>query len=339
MKKLLIFVAVMILPIMIEAQALRNIGEEFIERGFKLVGKEYIGSSDFIIRNAFKSDAAKNILKLYDDDVIERLAKLVADNPRMKELLTTNNSALKMYLMMGNTLASKNTNVVKYFSEIMNEVGEKGFKSKYKFHQSGDLLLIKGKNGKHIASIDDGIVTTKPWKGEKDLNPFLNQYKMIPNTTYKINGQSYKTLSDGRYKEISGTLTRLPKGIASRSTEMQGLSKKVKNGIPELQGGKVRTVQAGYPVYKDDGGHILARMFGGGSEMYNYLPMSKKLNRQGGQWAQMERKWQKALREGKKVDYKINPIYESGTKRPDKFHVTYEIDGKRVTELFDNNIF
>ena len=339
MKRLLIFLALLLLPITSEAQALRNIGEEIIEKGFKLIGKEYIGSSALIVKNAFKSDAAKKLLKLSDDEAIERLAKLVSDNPTMKKLLTTNDAALKMYLMMGNTSASKNPNIVKYFSEIMQDLGEQGFKNKYKFKRSGDLLLLKDKNGKHIASVEDGIINAKPWKGEKDLNPLLNEYKMIPNTTYKINGQSYKTTMDGRYTEISGTLTSRPTTPAARNTEMQGLSKKVKDGVPEMEGGKVRIGKAGYPVYKDDGGHILARTLGGGSEMYNYFPMSKKLNRQGGQWAQMERKWEKALSEGKKVDYKIKPIYESGSKRPDKFYVTYEIDGKRTTELFDNNIF
>ena len=131
----------------------------------------------------------------------------------------------------------------------------------------------------------------------------------------------------------------MPKDRAIRNVEAQGLSKKVKNAIPEVENGKVKMVAAGYPVYKDEGGHILANMFGGGSEMYNYLPMSKKLNRQGGKWAQMEKKWEKALRQGKKVEYKVKPIYEGSTNRPDKISVTYVIDGKRVTELFDNNLF
>ena len=339
MKRLFILIAVLFITLTTEAQALRNTGEEIIEKGFKIVGKEYIGSSELIVKKAFKSDAAKNVLKLSDDDVIDRLAKVISDNPKMKQLLTSNNSALKMFLMMGNTSASKNPNIVKYFSDIMGDMGEQSFKNKYKFFRSGDVLIMKAKNGRHMASFNESVVTCNPWKGKKDLNPFLNQYNMIPNTTYKVNGQLYKTLADGRYKEISGTFTRLPKEISVRSSEMQGLSKKVKNAIPEMENGKAKIGAAGYPAYKDDGGHLVASMFGGGSEMYNYVPMSKKLNRQGGPWAQMERKWERALREGKKVDYKIKPIYESGSKRPDKFHVTYEIDGKRVTELFDNNIF
>lgn len=339
MKKILLLFIAMIISGQSEAQALKNLGEEIVVKTLKIVGKESLESSDVIIKRVFKGDLATTILKKYDDDVIKRLAKVISENPRMKELLTTNSSALKMWVMMGNTTAGKNISVVKYFSEILDNVGEQGFKNKYLFQESGDVLLIKGKNGRHVASIDDNIISTSPWKGNKDLNPFLNEHKMIPNSTYKINGQSYKSLDNGNYKEISGTLSYLPKNKPSRSIETQGLSKKIKDGIPETKNGEIVRVKAGYPDYKDDGGHWLANMFGGGSEMYNYIPMSKKLNRQGGSWAKMEKTWEKALKEGKKVDYKIKPIYEGKSQRPDKIYVTYEIDGKRVTELFDNNVF
>jgi filamentous hemagglutinin len=339
MKSLLIFFIAVFTSFYSEAQALKNLGEEAIKHTLKIVGKGSIESSDFIIKQAFPNDIAENILKKYDDDVIEKLVKEVSDNPRMKELLISNSSALKIWILMGNTRTSKNINVIKYFSNIMDDIGEQGFNNKYLFQETGDVLLVKSKNGRQIASIDDNVITTQPWKGYKDLNPFLNEYKMIPNSTYKINGQNYKTLENGTYKEISGTLSRLPKNKPLRSTEMQGLSKKIKDGVPTTKNGKIIKVKAGYPVYKDDGGHILANMFGGGSEIYNYLPMSKKLNKQGGAWANMEKKWEKALREGKKVDYKIKPIYEGKSQRPDKIYVTYEIDGKRITEFFDNNVF
>lgn len=339
MKKILVLFIALITSMYSGAQVLKNLGEEVFVKALKIVGRESVESSDVIIRRIFKDDIATDILKRYDDDVVKRLAKEVSNNPSMKELLTSNSSALKMWAMMGNSTASKNIHVVKYFSEIMDNIGEQGFKNKYLFQESRGVLLITDKNGKQVASIDNNIISTMPWKGNRDLNPLLNEYKMIPNSTYKINGQSYKTLDNGNYKEVSGTLSSLPQSRPGRSIEMQGLSKKIKDGIPETKNGEIVRVKAGYPDYKDDGGHWLANMFGGGSEMYNYIPMSKKLNRQGGAWANMERTWEKALREGKKVDYKIKPIYEGKSQRPDKIYVTYEIDGKRVTELFDNNVF
>lgn len=321
------------------AQAVRNIAEETVERTLKIFGRETIESSDVIIKNAFNEETFNRITKMYDDEILERLAKDINVNPNLKALLSKNKTAVKMWGMMGETSARNNAGVVKYFSSIMDELGERGFKEKYIFKESGNTLLIRDKNNRAVASVYDDIISAKPWKGNKDLNPLLNEYKMIPNVTYRINGQCYKTLKDGRYQEIRGVITHLPQQKALRSTEMQGLSKKIKDGVAYTKNGEIVRVQAGYAVYKDDGGHIIANMFGGGSEMYNYIPMSKKLNRQGGAWAVMEKTWEKSLREGKKVDYKITPVYKTSSQRPDNIFVTYEIDGKRITELFDNNIF
>lgn len=286
-----------------QAQVLRSLGGELIEKTFKISGKKAIKSSDVILEKALKK------------------------------------SGLKVLSKMGRTKAARNINVVKYFTKILDDIGEKAFNKKYIFQQSGDVLLIKNKKGRYIASINDNIITAKPWKGGSDLNPFLNEHVMIPNSIYKINGQSYKTSDNSLYKEMSGVLISLSKNKPARSIQMQGLSKKIKGGVVKRKNGVIVRNKSGSPVYKDDGGHILANMFGGGSEMYNYIPMSRKLNRQGGAWAQMERKWEKALKGGQKVDYKIKPIYQGTSKRPDKIYVTYEIEGKRVTELFDNNIF
>ena len=339
MKKILILFIAIITSGSADAQALKKYGKEVVEQALKLVGKESIESSDIIIKRVFKDDVAENILERYDDDILEKLAKEVSENSELEGLLTSNNSAFKTWLLLGKTKASKNIEVIKYFSNIMDDLGEQGLKNKYVFQQSGDILIIKSKKGRQIASINNDIITAKPWRGNKDLNPLLNEHKMIPNSTFKINGQYYKTLEDGKYKEISGVLTHLPKNKPVRSIKMQSLSKKVKGGIPKTENGKIIITQSGSPVYKDDGGHIIANMFGGGSELYNYFPMSSKINRQGGTWAQMERIWENALRKRKKVDYKIKPIYDGKSQRPDKLYVTYEIDGKRVTELFDNNVF
>ena len=339
MKKILILFIAIITSGSADAQALKKYGKEVVEQALKLVGKESIESSDIIIKRVFKDDIAENILDRYDDDILEKLAKEVSENSELKGLLTSNNSAFKTWLLLGNTKASKNIEVIKYFSNIMDDLGEQGLKNKYVFQQSGDILIIKSKKGRQMASINNDIITAKPWKGNKDLNPLLNELQLIPNSTFKINGQYYKTLENGQYKEISGVLTHLPKNKPARSIKIQAQSKKVKGGIPVIENGRIVRTQSGNPVYKDDGGHIVANVFGGGSEMYNLIPMSSKINRQGGAWAQMERRWEKAIREGEKVDYKITPIYKGSSQRPDKLYVTYEIEGKRVTELFDNNVF
>jgi hypothetical protein len=95
---------------------------------------------------------------------------------------------------------------------------------------------------------------------------------------------------------------------------MQGwIVKKVKNGIPEL-GQETRTNTNRISVYKDDGGHILARRnVCGGSEMYNYLPVKKNLidkEVSGHKWEENGKRL--CVKEKKKLTTaEINPIYES----------------------------
>ena len=44
----------------------------------------------------------------------------------------------------------------------------------------------------------------------------------------------------------------------------------------------------------------------------------------------MEQEWANALKEGKEVKVKIEPIYDSDNLRPVSFKVKYNIDGQRT---------
>ena len=63
--------------------------------------------------------------------------------------------------------------------------------------------------------------------------------------------------------------------------------------------------------------------------------MNANLNR--GEWKQMENEWAKALRKGKTVKVKIEPLYEGTDIRPHKFEVSYSFDNKGnfYTELYN----
>ena len=56
--------------------------------------------------------------------------------------------------------------------------------------------------------------------------------------------------------------------------------------------------------------------------------MNSNLNR--GVWKKLENRWAKALRKGKTVKVKIEPIYEGTDIRPNKFDISYSIDNKGV---------
>ena len=115
-------------------------------------------------------------------------------------------------------------------------------------------------------------------------------------------------------------MIRLSLNKHDRNSYQQGKSAKV-DGIKD---GKV----------SDDGGHIIASRHDGAGEQINYVPMDSNLNR--GAWKRMENVWDNALREGKKVEVNVNPIYNGASKRPDKFRVIYKIDGKEFVKKFKN---
>jgi hypothetical protein len=134
-----------------------------------------------------------------------------------------------------------------------------------------------------------------------------------PNSVYEANGYVYKTDAQGRVKETSGTL-RLEK--ADRNLKAQNEVGKLVNPTG------------------DDGGHLIGSRFGGSGEKLNMVPQDSRLNRYG-EWRKMEDGWAAALKEGKEVKIKINPIY-GDSPRPEFLEVKYWVGGKVHTRVFEN---
>ena len=64
-----------------------------------------------------------------------------------------------------------------------------------------------------------------------------------------------------------------------------------------------RTVGREDRLPDDDGGHLIARAFGGSKDIDNLVPQSKYINRsfkENGEWYKLEKGWQKAIKEEKK---------------------------------------
>ena len=133
-------------------------------------------------------------------------------------------------------------------------------------------------------------------KEKKTTNPTTDDY-------------SYFTDEAGRVNKVSGELKLETK---DRNIYQQGKSVEIKDGVRG----------------KDQGGHIIARIFNGPGEQINYVPQTATLNN--GEWKSMEKKWNDALSEGKKVEVDIKINYADNL-RPTDFDVTYIIktsDGK-----------
>ena len=139
-------------------------------------------------------------------------------------------------------------------------------------------------------------------------NKVLNN-ELEPNKIYKVDDYSYFTDEAGRVNKVSGELKLETK---DRNIYQQGKSVEIKDGVRG----------------KDQGGHIIARIFNGPGEQINYVPQTATLNN--GEWKTMEKKWNDALSEGKKVEVDIKINYADNL-RPTDFDVTYIIktsDGK-----------
>ncbi|MDC9581627.1 DUF637 domain-containing protein [Xenorhabdus sp. PR6a] len=176
----------------------------------------------------------------------------------------------------------------------------------------------KGTNSAHnqqVAQSDPSptVIVVKTNSGTKgNWNKELN--KPQPNTIYHVDGNyTYHTDSSSRTSQVEATLL---------------LSRNDRNTYQQSKAGK--TGDAG-----DEGGHLIASIFNGPGEKLNLVPMDGNLNK--GAWKQMENTWASALKEGKQVNVKIEPIYNSNSVRPDKFNVKYSIDGARPVIVNFNN--
>ncbi len=92
-----------------------------------------------------------------------------------------------------------------------------------------------------------------------------------------------------------------------------------------------RTVGREDRLPDDDGGHLIARAFGGSKDIDNLVPQSKYIYRpfkDNGQCYKMEQDWQKAIKVGKTIkNIKIEVKYSGNSQRPNKFDVSCEING------------
>ncbi|WP_181949606.1 DNA/RNA non-specific endonuclease, partial [Yersinia aleksiciae] len=168
------------------------------------------------------------------------------------------------------------------------------------------LVKPAGSSGSDLKVIELNSGNKGNWS--KDLN------KPEPNTLYKVDGnKTYQTDDLGRVNAVEADLLS---AVKDRNTYQQ-----CKAGKCGLDG--------------DEGGHLIASIFDGPGEKLNLVPMDGNLNK--GAWKQMENTWANALKDGKQVNVKIEPVYSGDSVRPESFKVRYSIDGGRPTSIdFEN---
>ncbi|MGV2804246.1 hypothetical protein GNF85_11280 [Clostridium perfringens] len=139
----------------------------------------------------------------------------------------------------------------------------------------------------------------------------VNRKKVLKsNVSYEtVEGYKYKTNELGAISEVEGTLKL---GEGNRNLYAQ-----------RIAGGD-------YRLSDDDGGHLIASQFLGSGELDNLVPMNSQINRSGGKWYNMEQEWASALKKGKEVKVKIDPIYNLDNIRPIRFEIEYTIEGMKT---------
>lgn len=268
----------------------------------------------------------KNKSSFGDERELNRFFDLFERSPeRLISKINNNPHFLIGWNKMKNTIYYDNIDLVNFFSaknlknvSIENVVGG---------------LKIHAKNGEVLGVINMDkrimrIVTKEPNKTGKvtvkELNPLINQQyvrgtnpkfsqTMLPDFMIDISRKSNKLmliqtdqLSRPSYYKCRPSLISNP----IRNNKEQVMSKHLRDAYDE-----------------DEGGHIIAASLGGIAEQLNYLPMSKKINRSGGQFFQFEESVRKALKANKEVFYEVYPSYSRDKLRPDSFRIILNING------------
>ncbi|MEI0478539.1 DNA/RNA non-specific endonuclease [Brachyspira pulli] len=172
-------------------------------------------------------------------------------------------------------------------------------------------------------------------------------------SSIKIKSPAITSIKTGNAvkKVLAKNATRINKqGHLSKTDDLGRLThveakelKLVEDGIrkPHNQQGVVRgAIERNPAKYADrnyDGGHIIARIFGGSPDIDNIVPMPKSVNRAGGKWRKMEEEIAQLLKSGNRVtDFKVKINYRGADQMPYSFHVRYKVNGEIRKMIIDN---
>ncbi len=132
--------------------------------------------------------------------------------------------------------------------------------------------------------------------------------------TISANGYNFDTDGPGRAGKIYGQIRLDPAQKRSRLLQRDA-------GKPNREP-------------SDDGGHYIAREFGGPNIPENHFPQNSTINRS--EYRKLENVWKRAAKNGDKVDVVIVPKYNGSSRRPDSLEITYTINGRPAFSEISN---
>lgn len=313
----------------LEKTALKEVGNELVEKVTKNSAKE-------LSELGLSKEVGEFIATNLDNDLTKKFLKIASENEKFLTYAKSNPAFINTWKIFSETKFASNPEQIRWINSAID-------KEKYSFKKVGaSVELFETKSNKFIATFEKDRIVVKAGKGGNDLNPFLNmrpsitnKYPLLPNAHYKLENSSFFIDEFGRVKKmVCPQMSNETKVV--RSSIEQGLSKKIKGGrvIVDEFGNPIK-VKAGYFRYSDDGGHLLANTHGGISEQINVLPMTNNANKK--YFKEIENKISIAISKGKTVkDYAVIPKYTGKSGRPDKFKVSYYIDGEYFSKVILN---
>lgn len=141
------------------------------------------------------------------------------------------------------------------------------------------------------------------YRNGEQYKPGVKTRQLKENIVYESKGYYYQTDELGRIKAAQGDL-RLEAGKRNNGDQLKA------GGNDRLPG--------------DHGGHLFAKMFAGSGEIDNLSAMAAIVNNS--KYKRIEKRWQKALKEGKEVEVTIDLVYDGASKRAKEFKIRYFID-------------
>ncbi len=142
--------------------------------------------------------------------------------------------------------------------------------------------------------------------------------ELHPNTTYEVNGYTYKTDDMGRIISAEGKL----------QVQDHDDRKTITDSREVIGHGEMKAT--------DDRAHLFSDRVNGKEDLSNIVPMDRNLNR--GDYKKMENTLVDAVNAGADVRMKVEPVYDKNNDsyRPDSFRVSYSIDGEKEVIVFKN---
>ena len=153
-------------------------------------------------------------------------------------------------------------------------------------------------------------------KTDDSGNIYVKNDNLLPDNSYELNGNTYKTDDKGRIVSCTAKPVLSPEN--PRDSEAQ-----LKSG-------------GTYRRENDQGGHIVGRDMNGDGGVGNLIPMDSKINQS--DYKRMEHDVKSSLEKNKEVTTQTDITYTGDSQRPDSITTRVTVDGKDTVYRFDNNL-